>query len=177
MKKKLLVLPIVLFSSFLGACEYRTEFIPLKEIFNIDKQGHYGYYYYDYYSDHYEYRDYKNDVLNILKTYTSDAEYVKRIKKAYFLSKQQSEPINNLVGWLIKAIEEDWAQNSVKTVRGLGYSQIADYTNEVIVDAVEVPPKKKPKTRTTKKNSFNDFEQRDYDYDDLEKQLLKAGQS
>ena len=79
MKKKLLVLPIVLFSSFLGACEYRTEFIPLKEIFNIDKQCHYGYYYYDYYSDHYEYRDYKNDVLNILKTYTSDAEYVKRI--------------------------------------------------------------------------------------------------
>ena len=79
MKKKLLVLPIVLFSSFLGACEYRTEFIPLKEIFNIDKQGHYGYYYYDHYSDHYEYRDYKNDVLNILKTYTSDAEYVKRI--------------------------------------------------------------------------------------------------
>lgn len=79
MKKKLLLLPIVLFSSFLGACEYRTEFIPLKDIFNIDKQGHYGYYYYDHYSDHYEYRDYKNDVLNILKTYTSDAEYVKRI--------------------------------------------------------------------------------------------------
>ena len=79
MKKKLLLLPVVLFSSFLGACEYRTEFIPLKEIFNIDKQGHYGYYYYDHYSDHYEYRDYKNDVLNILKTYTSDAEYVKRI--------------------------------------------------------------------------------------------------
>ena len=79
MKKKLFLLPIVLFSSFLGACEYRTEFIPLKEIFNIDKQGHYGYYYYDHYSDHYEYRDYKNDVLNILKTYTSDAEYVKRI--------------------------------------------------------------------------------------------------
>ena len=79
MKKKLFLLPIALFSSFLGACEYRTEFIPLKDIFNIDKQGHYGYYYYDHYSDHYECRDYKNDVLNILKTYTSDAEYVKRI--------------------------------------------------------------------------------------------------
>lgn len=75
MKKKLFLLPIVLFSSFLSACEYRTEFIPLKDIFTIDKDDNYGYYYYD----HDDYRDYKNDVLNILKTYTSDAEYVKRI--------------------------------------------------------------------------------------------------
>ena len=75
MKKKLLLLPIVLFSSFLSACEYRTEFIPLKDIFTINKDDNYGYYYYD----HDDYRDYKNDVLNILKTYTSDAEYVKRI--------------------------------------------------------------------------------------------------
>lgn len=64
-----------MFSSFLSACEYRTEFIPLKDIFTIDKDDNYGYYYYD----HDDYRDYKNDVLNILKTYTSDAEYVKRI--------------------------------------------------------------------------------------------------
>ena len=75
MKKKLFLLPVVLFSSFLSACEYRTEFIPLKDIFTIDKDDNYGYYYYD----HDDYRDYKNDVLNILKTYTSDAEYVKRI--------------------------------------------------------------------------------------------------
>lgn len=79
MKKKLFLLPVVLFSSFLSACEYRTEFIPLKDIFTIDKDDNYGYYYYDHYSYHYEYRDYKNDVFNILKTYTSDAEYVKRI--------------------------------------------------------------------------------------------------
>lgn len=75
MKKKLFLLPIVLFSSFLSACEYRTEFIPLKDIFTIDKDDNYGYYYYD----NYEYRDDKDGVLNILKTYTSDAEYVKRI--------------------------------------------------------------------------------------------------
>lgn len=73
MKKKLLLLPIVLFSSFLSACEYRTEFIPLKDIFNIDKNGCYGYYYYD----NQEYTDLKDDVFNILKTYISDAEYVK----------------------------------------------------------------------------------------------------
>ncbi len=75
MKKKLLLLPIVLFSSFLGACEYRTEFIPLKDIFTIDKDDNCGYYYYD----NYDYRDYKDEVLDILKAYTSDAEYVKRI--------------------------------------------------------------------------------------------------
>ena len=73
MKKKLFLLPIALFSSFLGACEYRTEFIPLKDIFNIDKNGCYGYYYYD----NQEYTDLKDDVFSILKTYISDAEYVK----------------------------------------------------------------------------------------------------
>lgn len=75
MKKKLLLLPVMLFSSFLAACEYRTEFIPLKDIFNIDKNGCYGYYYYD----NQEYTDLKDDVFKILKTYISDAEYVKRI--------------------------------------------------------------------------------------------------
>ena len=75
MKKKLLVLPIVLFSSFLGACEYRTEFIPLKDIYTIDKGNSLGS---CRYNDKQQF-DYDDSLLNILKTYTSDAEYVKRI--------------------------------------------------------------------------------------------------
>ena len=75
MKKKLFLLPIALLSTFLGACTYRTEFIPLKDIFNIDKQNNYGYYVYK----NQEYCDYKGDVSNILKTYVGEAEVVKRI--------------------------------------------------------------------------------------------------
>ena len=72
MKKKLFLLPIVLFSSFLGACEYRTEFIPLKDIFTIDKRNSLGS---CRYSDKQQF-DYDDSLFNILKTYTSDAEAV-----------------------------------------------------------------------------------------------------
>ena len=72
MKKKLLLLPIVLFSSFLGACEYRTEFIPLKDIYTIDKGNSLGS---CRYNDKQQF-DYDDSLLNILKTYTSDAEAV-----------------------------------------------------------------------------------------------------
>ena len=70
MKKKLLLLPIVLFSSFLSACEYRTEFIPLKDIYTIDKGNSLGS---CRYNDKQQF-DYDDSLLNILKTYTSDAE-------------------------------------------------------------------------------------------------------
>ena len=75
MKKKLFLLPIALLSTFLGACTYRTEFIPLKDIFNIDKQDNYGYYSYK----NNEYCDYKGDISNIFKTYVGEAEVVKKI--------------------------------------------------------------------------------------------------
>ncbi len=72
MKKKLLLLPVVLFSSFLGACEYRTEFIPLKDIYTIDKGYSLGS---CRYNDE-KHFDYDNSLFDILKTYTSDAEVV-----------------------------------------------------------------------------------------------------
>lgn len=72
MKKKLFLLPIVLFSSFLGACEYRTEFIPLKDIFTIEKGNSLGS---CRYNDKQQF-DYDDSLLNILKTYTSDAEAI-----------------------------------------------------------------------------------------------------
>lgn len=75
MKKKLFLLPIALLSTFLGACTYRTEFIPLKDIFNIDKQDNYGYYSYK----NQDYCDYKGDISNIFKTYVGEAEVVKKI--------------------------------------------------------------------------------------------------
>ena len=75
MKKKILLLPITLLSSFLSACTYRTEFIPLEEIYTIDREDNAGYYYYE----DTEYCDYCCDMFNILKTYTSNAELIKKI--------------------------------------------------------------------------------------------------
>lgn len=75
MKKKLFLLPIALLSTFLGACTYRTEFIPLKDIFNIDKQNNFGYFSYK----NQDYCDYKGDISNIFKTYVGEAEVVKKI--------------------------------------------------------------------------------------------------
>ena len=69
MNKKLLLLPITLMSSFLGACTYRTEHIPLSEIFTISTNDT-GYYYMN---DEY-YKDFDDGVFNILKTNLGDAK-------------------------------------------------------------------------------------------------------
>ena len=70
----------------------------------------------------------------ILNTAKSD---INIIKEKYDLSQNVSE-IGNIVGWMIKAIKEDYT----------------------------IPKDK------TKVGSFNDYEQRDYDFDALEKKLL-----
>ena len=70
----------------------------------------------------------------ILNTAKSD---INIIKEKYALSQKVSK-IGNIVGWMIKAIKEDY------TI-----------------------PKGKVKV-----GSFNDYEQRDYDFDALEKKLL-----
>ena len=69
MNKKLLLLPITLTSSFLGACTYRTEHIPLSEIFTISTNDTGCYYMNNEY-----YKDFDDGVFNILKTNLEDAK-------------------------------------------------------------------------------------------------------
>ena len=56
-------------SSFLGACTYRTEHIPLSEIFTISTNDT-GYYY----MNNEYYKDFDDGVFNILKTNLGDAK-------------------------------------------------------------------------------------------------------
>lgn len=94
--------------------------------------------------------------LNIqdVQTLCQAADYdMERIEKAYNLSKESSTEIKNLTGWLLSAIQK-------------GY----DAAPEVAPKKEE--PKKKKRGRT-KKNSFTDFEQNEYDFDELEQKLLK----
>ena len=73
------------------------------------------------------------------------AEYdIKKIEKAYMVASSSTSPIDNLVGFIIKAIKEDY----------------------------DLPVKKE---NGKKQNKFNNFHQRDYDFDEYEKVLLNKG--
>ena len=65
---------------------------------------------------------------------------IELIQEKYEMSKKQNKNIESLVGWLIKAIEENYSE----------------------------PIKKQKVTQ------FNEIEQRKYNYDELEKQLLNT---
>lgn len=77
---------------------------------------------------------------NAEKIYRAANKNMDIIKEKYLLLQQQKD-IKNVVGWIIKAIKEDYRPNELKG----------------------------------KIDTFNDYEQREYDYDDLEKKLLGLG--
>lgn len=84
---------------------------------------------------------------------TADYDYDK-IKAAYDLSEQQAE-IDNFAGWLISAIRDGY-QTSITEKKASGKTA------------------KKAGTKTSKKKKkpqFSDFEQTEYDFDELEEQL------
>lgn len=83
----------------------------------------------------------ENVTLKDIKALCNAAEYdFEKIKQAYEVAGTAGD-IKNLVGFMLKAIKDDY-QTPVK------------------------------KTKSKKKNSFNNFEQRQYDFDDFERQLL-----
>lgn len=84
---------------------------------------------------------------------TADYDYDK-IKAAYDLSEQQAE-IDNFAGWLISAIRDDY-QASTTEKKSSG---------KMVKKAGTKTSKKK------KKPQFSDFEQTEYDFDELEEKL------
>ncbi|MCY6356197.1 replication initiation protein [Clostridium sp. ZS2-4] len=78
--------------------------------------------------------------VNAEKIYRAANKNMDIIKEKYLLLQQQKD-IKNVVGWIMKAIKEDYRPNELKG----------------------------------KVDSFNDYEQREYDYDELEKKLLGLG--
>lgn len=79
------------------------------------------------------------DIKAICKASNYDIE---KIRNAYNIA-QETPNITNLVGFMIKAIQEEYT----------------------------VPVKKKGRP---KKNKFNNFDERQYNFDDLEKGILNA---
>lgn len=79
----------------------------------------------------------EKDILSIVKASGND---ISKCKTAKNILCQQTQKIQNIVGWLIRAVTENYQSVS-----------------------------KKP---ATKKNSFHDYQQQDYDFEELEKALL-----
>lgn len=74
---------------------------------------------------------------------------------------KESNP-DNTYGFLVRALEEDWAGFEEKRNLEL---------NQVSIDDIPIKEKEKKPARSTKKTK-KDFEEREYDYDKLERQLL-----
>ena len=75
------------------------------------------------------------------------AEYdIQKIEKAYMVASSSTNAIDNLVGFMIKAIKENY----------------------------DLPVKKE---NGKKQNKFNNFHQRDYNFDEYERALLNRDQA
>lgn len=85
----------------------------------------------------------------------ADYQY-ERIEKAYNIAKDTAG-IKNLAGWMIQAIREGYEPN------------VAPKKNS---NASKVKNVVKKKSSKSKKGSFQDFEQTEYDFDEIEKKLL-----
>lgn len=75
---------------------------------------------------------------------------IEKIEAAYRLAEEQTTTIKRLDKWMISAIKGGWADTP----------------------AVPKQPKKTGKRPDAQKNAFNRFEQNEYDFDELEKELL-----
>ena len=100
------------------------------------------------------------DVQAIAEAAAWDLNEIKR--EAYLLSKSKTE-VSNKVGWLISAIQKNYAGT--------------EFEEEELNISKETPDKKVDKKESTPapkkiKNGFVNFKGREYDYAELQKQLL-----
>jgi len=100
---------------------------------------------------------------------------LERVRKAYALAKPQMENIRNLTAWLVKAIQEEWEEeeksHTVPREKGIIY-QLGQTTIEL--SAGTDTGKRAARNRSPKKNEFNNFPQHEYDFDELERELVNS---
>lgn len=96
-----------------------------------------------------------------IKAVCEAADYdMDKIQKAYDLA-GKSKGIQNLTGWMIKAIQE-------------GYEAATEKKSSAPKEKAKEKEKPAAKKRTgrKKKSDFQEFEQNDYDFDEIEKKLI-----
>ena len=104
-----------------------------------------------------------NDILRILSAAGNNLE---KVKNAYEMSKKSSTKIENLTAWLIAAIRRDWKMREEKQEYPV---ETGGLYNMQMAEKQDVTHSQRKGGR---RNPFNDFEQNQYDFDQLEKELL-----
>ena len=103
------------------------------------------------------------DIKRILSAAGNNLE---KVRNAYELSTRSATPIENLTAWMIAAIRDDWKMAD----------DMQDYPIEKgrLYDMRQAANQKEEQKRKKKKNTnpFNNFQQNEYDFDQLEKELL-----
>lgn len=91
---------------------------------------------------------------------------LEKIKTAYELSKHAGN-IESITGWMISAIRKGY-----KPSASVGSKSNSGKTKSST--AAKKPRKKQTKQETGSRNTFNNFEQNEYDFNELEKRLLNG---
>jgi len=94
--------------------------------------------------------------LEVLKSYENDGIS----SEAIYIALEQAVEANIRDIRYVKTVLNRWLENNIKTVEAIK------------ADQKEFSRKRTSKSGQAKKDSFNNYEQRQYDYDELEKQLL-----
>lgn len=118
------------------------------------------------------------NVPAIMKLLSVAGNDVARIEKSYRLSRKYKN-IHNLEAWLIKAVQEGWEAESVQDggssdMRYIRALELDDLLEEQLNKAVGKDSRKKTRKDKSQTIAANDFEQREYDYEALERALLAA---
>lgn len=98
-------------------------------------------------------------VMRLLSVAGNDLE---KIRRAIVVAEAQKEPIKNLAGFLIRAIQESWEVEDATSYVPRGHGLMYEMQ----------PARKKKRDAAQKKNPFNNFEQNEYDFEQLELELL-----
>lgn len=106
------------------------------------------------------------DIRRILSAAGNDLD---KVRSAYDLASISRSQIKNLTAWMIAAIRDEWAIKDDTEDYPMEYGHLYEMRNTA--EALKKAEKVKRSKRKSK-NPFNDFQQNEYDFEQLEKDLL-----
>lgn len=113
-----------------------------------------------------------SDIENILSAAGND---LNKVRNAYELSKMSKTKIRNLPAWLIAAIREQWKIDDDAGNYPMEHGLLEEMRNSEFAESQIKPndkQKKKVAPRKKYRNEFNNFPQNEYDFEQLEKEIL-----
>ena len=101
----------------------------------------------------------------IMKLLSAAGNDIERIRRAALIASKQQDTIRNLSGFLLKAIQEEWEYDDMTGNYPMKFGLMKEIGTE--------NKKRRLGTKIVKsRNAFNNFEQNEYDFEQLELDLL-----